>query len=563
MTTWSKDKPDFMGRPSGLIDGLPRDERRALGAPLSPARGLARFIPEGVRRRIVEAMGGGSLLGQWQGGTGDEDFSGYRPLGQRIDGITRDLDAWTYDRQIRMALYLYATNPLAAWLIDNLVDVTLGQRVGFTFAIDAEKANLGALGGDNRAQGVVDSAQQHLATFWTHPAHSLDTRAREYATTHLVTGALLLPVTFAELAGKPIDGLPMLDLIDAQQIAKVESADKSAMVPGKVWYRAPGYEGDSKPIEVIRQRERGGILEGQAFYFPHRKLLNQLMGTSYLLDVVDWLDRHDQFLFNALDRGKLANAFAWLIKMEGFTEAQCIAYAKKLKTEGLLGGPGSVVVTNAKGGLEAVSPNLQSGDVDIMARTFRLHILGSKSRPESWYASGGETNRATAGDQTDVAYKNLQAWQDTFRGWFETMLAFAYDQGRAAQGELRRSWPERSSGAVTIAAVLPNVKERDYVKAGEAVDKIATGLESGISGELISRKTSRSVFLSAAAKLSGTEIDQAKEEALIEGEAEEREKKAAEIANQRMAAALDQVPGRSPGGEPEPDADEAAAGEAA
>ncbi len=525
-TTWDREQPDFMGRASGLIE-RPSDSRpQRAAAALGPARGLARILPEGIRRRFVEAMGGGSLLGQWSGGGNDEDLSGYRPLGQRIDAITRDLDSWMYDRQIRMALYLYATNPMAEWLVDNLVDLTLGQEVNFTFAIDPEKAGLI----EDKADAVMADAGKYLRAFWTHPAHDLRFRAREYAVTQLVTGALLLPATVND-----VDGLPMLDLIDAQQIAKVESADRSAIVPGAVHYRGAGQVGDTKPLEVIRQREREGPLEGEAFYFPLRKLLNQLMGTSYLLSAIDWLDRHDQFLFNALDRGKLANAFAWVVKMEGFNATQCEEHAAKLKKQGAFNGPGGVVVTNEKGDLDAVSPDLQSGDVDVMARVFRTHILGSKSRPESWYASGGDTNRATAGEQTDVAYKSLERWQSHFRGIFETILAFAYDSGIRAQAEVRRQWPARSTGAVTLTVNLPPVRERDFARTGQALESMANGLELGIEGELISRKTSRAVYLTAAGKL-GAEVDPAKEDERIDAEEEERDQVAE--ANAAMKAAI-------------------------
>ena len=47
--------------------------------------------------------------------------------------------------------------------------------------------------------------------------------------------------------------------------------------------------------------------------------------------------------------------------------------------------------------------------------------------PESWGADGGETNRATAGEQTDVGYKALLALQSMAKQIFGTLLAYAYD----------------------------------------------------------------------------------------------------------------------------------------
>lgn len=526
--TWSIDKPDIMGRPSGL--GLQAPEKRPTAT--RPARGLARLIPEGIRRRVIEAMGGGTLLGQT--GAGDEDLVGYRVLSQRIDSITRDLDAWTYDKQIRMALYLYATNPLAKWLIDNLVDVTMGQRIGFTVEVNAAQAKLS----DTEADKLRGEIYEHLSTFWSHPAHSLDTRAREYATTHLLTGALLLPVTFAEVNGKPVDGVPMLDIIDAQQIARVASADRSAMVAGTVFYRGADAGGDAKPLEVIRQRDRKGPLVGQAFYFPLRSLLNQLMGTSYLLDVIDWLDRHDQFMFAALDRAKMGNNYVAHVKMDGLDAVKCEEMAAKLKRTGFGQEPASVVVTNEKGEVNIASPDLKAGDIDVAARVFRTHILGAKSRPESWYSSGGDTNRATAGEQTDVAYKALERWQDHFRGMFETMLFFAYDSGRTAGAEgIRSKWPDRAAGALTISVSMPPIRERDYARIGGAIAAIEGAIHAAVEDGLLSEETGRKLFQNAVSKL-GVDIDPNAEYDRIKAEREERAKQDGERANALARAAL-------------------------
>jgi hypothetical protein len=528
--SWEARHPDFMGRPTGIAPVI--EEARI--ADLAKPKGLARFVPQGLRRRVierglkmVESMGGGTLLGNW--GVSDPDLAGGgRPLSQRIDAITRDLDALTYDRQIRMALYLFSTNLIAGWLVENLIDIVLGQRLGFTVKVDAAKAKLS----DEAAQKLSSQISDHLNVFWKHHAHSLDTRAAEYGTTWLVTGALLLPATVNEA-----DGIPMLDLIDAQQISKVESADRSAIVPGRVWYRPANSAGDPKPIEVIRPMDRDGDLavgpygaDGKAeiaFYFPWRSLLNQLMGTSFLLRAIDWCDRHDQFMFAGLDRAKLTNNFAWWAQLEGRSQQECEAQAAKWKREKTFEEPGGLIVTNEKGSLNAVSPKLDAGDTDQTARTFRNHVLGAYSRPEHWYAEGGHTNRATGTEQSDVSYKALERIQERFRGMFETILHFAYDSGRKAQPNMRKGWPARSTGAVTISVEMPPIRERDYARVGAALGAIAGALQIAEEAELLSHDTSQRVFQLAAAKM-GAEIDPSREKEQIDAEAKEREEEEAQ-----------------------------------
>lgn len=522
----------FLGRPQ-----IAARYREQGGAATPPAPGLVKralrwvaarvlgALDVGSRQRVLEGLAGGTLLGNY--GAGDEDLSGYRPLATRIDSITRDLDATTYDQQIRQALWLYGSNPLAKWLVNKLVDLTIGDAVTFSVELDRDAVNLG----DERAKAIEREIRDHLNLFWRHRAHSLADRAPEYIRTQLITGALVLPVTINQA-----DGVPSLDLIDAQQIAKVESADRSAIVAGRVWYRGQASpSGDARPLEVIREDENGEMV-GEAFYFPLRSLLNSLMGTSYLLPATDWLDRHDQFLFASLDRARGANTFVWSVLMEGASPQECQALAADYRAKGSFTSPGGVVVTNEKGGLQAVSPDLRSGDVDVMARTFRLHILGSYDFPESWFAAGGETNRATASDQTSVALKTLEAWQGRFRRTFETMLAFAYDSGRRAQANgVRRAWPRRAD--VRIKVDLPEMKESDFAQIAQVLNGMEASLEAAIEARLISRETAREKFWSALGKV-GADVSRDDEKARIEAEAEEDEKSGADAANRSLADRL-------------------------
>jgi hypothetical protein len=581
----------LLGRPK--IDSPKRTHNRDITPPL--ARDVKRgfiervlhrvmsVLPADAQKRIVEGIAGGTLLGQW--GAGDDDFNGYRPLSARIDSITRDLDATTYDQVIRQALYTYATNPLGGWMVDKLVELAVGQELKFTVKVDpalfededdkkpareafepgvtpeehaaektAEREKLDER--NDRVRALEMEIQEHLERFWKNAAHNIEARADEYATTWLVTGCLLLPVKL-----NPADGVPMLDLIDAQQIAKVETADKSAIVAGRVHYRPQNDAGNTKALEVIRETVDGfvGLLpklppapekarpavgkDGKiteadapamqeiAFYFPLRALLNSVMGVPYLMRAIDWLDRLDQGLFAGLDKAKMNNAIAWHVKLDNITESDAKAKSDQYKRDGTFTDPGSVLVTNQHGDVKAVTPDIQAAETETLARVYRLHILGGYNYPESWYGAGGETNRATAGDQSDITLKSIVRWQNRIRNIFDTMLAFAYDAGRATQGELRSAWPDRrKGGAVKITVDMPLIQQRDAQELADVLTKIEAAFSAAIEEELISRETARKVFIAAASKL-GVDINEADELKRIEEESEDRDAKAAELQN--------------------------------
>lgn len=557
MNEWSAEHTGFgaaLGRPSAQrpprkrAAAKPTGRKGGVRAWLQSARAvLVERITGGVvpASAVREALAGGTLFGQWGLG-GDDDFRGYRSeVSSGAQPLRRELDWQTYAEVVGRSLYAYAANPLGGWLVDKTVDMCVGDQLTFTVNVKPDK-----LPDTQRSDAQVNALEQdvrtHLDRFWEHRAHNFRMRAREYATTHLVTGNLLMPVTFLDAnpeTGVSMLGVPTLDLIDAQQITRVRSAERSAIVAGEVFYESmqygggPAQGGEAKSLKVIREDERGELV-GDAFFFPHKSLLNSLAGYPWLMRVLDWLDRQDDFMFKTLDRAGLLNSIVWHMSMDGLTPDQCRAESDRLTREGLGTNPNMVVVTNEKGSLEAAHPKFEAGDIDTFARTLRTHILGAFSFPESWYSSGGETNRATSADQTDVTYKSLETMQGRLLQIYLMPLQFAYDMGRKAQGDgLRRGWPARSTGAIEIRVNLPPIRERDYQRSGAALGAVLNAIEQAEQAEFVSHETGQKIVWMAAAKL-GHDIEDDEERAAIEREREEKEEADAERANGRAALAL-------------------------
>lgn len=494
-------------------------------------------LTQRVKTWLVEALGG-TLLGDYTR-VDDTELSGFRRLTDPEGRLRRDLDLVSYGDMVKMGHYLYASNPKARWLIDVRLNLIVGAEVGYSVAVDHRAAGMD----EDEATEIVARVRKALDQFWEHPTHDIKARALEYATSLMVSGNIALPV-----AGiNPVSGVPQLDMLDAAQISDVLSETGNVLVPDVMLVRSPTGGGRERRLSISRPDIEGRLpaeprpgTEGTVLYFRHGRLLNQMRGVSDLMDVADWLDGQDQFLFAALDRAILRNGVVWDLTIEDESDpAKIDAEARKVTTA--MSKPGSTYAHNQRTKLEAKSPALDGADTSEMARLYRVHILGSKGIPESWYSDGGQANKGTSTDQTDVAYKALLAYQTELRRMFRMLLHFGYDQIQARQGGAGgQNLPPRSVGWLTLEPELPAVSERDMVRQGSAFSQITAALGSAVDGDLLSTETAQRVVIDLVSKL-GTPVTVDEERARIAAEREARDQKAADISNQMARSRVGQA----------------------
>ncbi len=504
---------------------------------------------ETLPKKSIVAMEGlsGVALGDY-GTSGDPELSGYTRLTGfgKAGKVLRDLTPWSQEQMLKISHFLYTQNPGAMPLIDRPVDLAIGAELGFTVEFDAGKLKIP----EKKARDLAADAKDVLDRFWDHPAHSLRWRAAEYITTFKVSGELCLPL----VTSNEVDGVPQLDYLDSMLISDVLPLEQSSMVPGIVMVRPKGGVGTATAKTIVRYNTETERLEGECFYWRNSRILNAMRGRSDLLNVADYLDSLDQLLFSQIDRAILLNNVVWQLKLEGANEPQITEAVKKLRAE--LGKPGGVFGHNEKGELNAVSPQLGSYETAALGRLIGNHIRSARGMPESWGADGGETNRATAGEQTDVGYKALVALQSMAKNIFGTLLAYAYDN--LAELQEGAGFPKRSTGAVILSVDLPPVRERDMGRSAQALTAVEAGLEGAVNTELLSRKTSRKVLVSVVEKVTDLAIDADDEAAEIEAEVAEREtadaKRAEMMARKGLASALDRggAPDEGGGNPPTP-----------
>lgn len=493
-------------------------------------------------RRAVEAFYGDGL----------SDDPDYEPGFRRLTGkkTKRDLDPLAQDQMLRVCRYLYDAQPLAAWLVDMPVDLILGDELGYSVELDAERLEIS---GDDKT-ALENDIKRVLDRFWQHPNFNIRLRADELFTAYRLDGELCLAIA----AENEIDGVPGLDYIDATLIKSVDPIEGSSLAAGVVQLRDTSSGQPGPRLAVVRLNPTAQRLEGQVFYWGNSNLPNAMRGRSELLRVADWIDSLDQFLFARADRATLMNHFLYDVSLKGASTAQVKARGAEIRKNPPP--PASHNVHNDSETWTAITPDLKSEDATAEVKTQLNYILGSKSIPSSWYADGGDATRTTAGEQNVIALQALKRTRKRALMIFGTLLDYAYDRLQAKQGG---KFPNRLEGGVRLVPDLPPIDEKDVARLGGVVQNIEAALDSAVMNERISARTARKVF-GHVVNLLGVPVDPDDEKRQIDAEEGDREAKRVDAANQALRTALQAVPRPderepNPADPPDPKADDAAA----
>jgi hypothetical protein len=264
-----------------------------------------------------------------------------------------------------------------------------------------------------------------------------------------------------------------------------------------------------------------------------------MRGFSVLLAPADWIDGLDTFMWNSLDRAKLLNCLVYEITMTGANDSM-IAKKQAEIAKAPLYNPNTHYIHNEKESLKTITADLKASDATLLFRAAKNFILGAKSLPESWFGEGGETNRATLGEQADPTYRTLEAYQKDARLIFGTVLNYAYDQAAARQGDIPPRVDARGRIVVWLTPTLPPISPKDPARLSAAVTQLETGLKQAVDDAMISEKTARRVFLGTVSQLSGVEVEPDEERQLIDSEKQDREEKQAKDDAAKAAQAFAQ-----------------------
>ena len=457
---------------------------------------------------IYEALSG-SAMGQAYALNDDIENRGFRPISDRFaPAMRRELSSMSHEQMLKMAHFLFTSNPLAKFLINIPTAIVLGRRVEFCLEFDVDRLGWSK----EKAKAETERANAFLDPWWSHSSHDFAGRALKYARTYLITGELPLMVTSVN----PTTGLFQTDYLDSQMISGVLGFNRLSTVPGTVLIQSENM--GAEPVPHVVSHEGAFAGKDSMIFFRHAERLNSLRGFSYLVDVADWIDSHDQSFFGQVDKAILGNTLVHDLTVNGADETMVKKQVEAFRKAA--GKPGGIFGHNEQVKHAINTPELNQADDAQFQKALRDHVLGSKGIPIHWYGSGEDSNRSSSESQNDIALKIMESLQDELADIFRTILILGYDQLAEHQG-----FPARADGA-NIYPKLPKLSEKDITRMGGVFAQTESALDSAVEGGRLSNATASKVVRSMVEKITGDVIDEDMEQSAIASEKKEREAKA-------------------------------------
>lgn len=412
------------------------------------------------------------------------------PAFRRMGTTKRDLHPLQYDRAMQLSFEMWKRNPLARRIVEIFVDFCMGDE----FAVKAKIKQ-------RTDEGDVDTertdAQEIWDEFYSDPVNNLEDDLTQFVQDLFINGELVNPVTVNET-----NGAVRIGYIDPQNVREVITDPRNVRRVLEVKISPPNSV-ELVPLRVIQVDVDPNSLTfnrrvGQTFFFRINRVVNQTRGHGILVDLLDWLDAFDQFLFDSLEGIRIRNAFFYDVEMQGLSEDELLKKAADVFPPT----NGSVRLHNELVKYNILSPQLASQDVNQAMLTFITFIVGSKGFPLMWFGHGGETNKSTAFEMAKPTLRMLKRSQKYVRRVIKEMFYFVVDQAIIAN-RLRLADDEY----VDCEVSLVDLERQDTTDVITGFREIVTAMTYAVEKGWISDETAKKLVDSWMKRL-GIEVDE-------------------------------------------------------
>lgn len=428
-----------------------------------------------------------------------DDLTGWTRLSSDAG---RDLNPVQRQRMVKMSAWLWQANLIANRLIELPVAYLLAEGV--------------------KLVNEEDQYQKVLDRFWRDPINNMDMKLEKKVRELALFGEQFYPAFVNELSGHV-----RLGYLDPNQVADVVFDPDNPEQPIGVVTKRQGTQQSYRkyrviingPEDVFTQRTqaiRQGFTDGDIFYFNINAFCNQGRGHGDLTAQADFLDLYDEFLFGEGERAQALRAFVWDVTLTGADQTEVNRRAKEIKPPA----PNSVNVHNDRETWEAQSPQLNSGDTEVIGKLFRNHILSGATMPPHWFADAGDVNRANGESMGEPTLKMLTLRQRHIKFMLHSIATYVIRQYELANGG---SEPEATSFAYYTEVNFPEITAKDTTKYASALQQVSSALILMIDNALISEETALQVISSICGQL-GVNFDATDELAKARDARDERKK---------------------------------------
>jgi len=425
-------------------------------------------------------------------GDDDPNASDYR----RLSASERDMNPLAYDRAMKLSFATWQRNPIASRMVQIPLDFIFGDEFNVQVVLKERTS-------DGVKTVETTEPQDIWDRFYEHPANNLDEGLPQFFQDLLINGELPLPVTVNTQA----DHAVYLGYFDPINIIKVQPNARNIRQIDSVTFRVPNTT-DEETIQVVNYDMRPtlgaagknpafGRLNGDLLYYRLKHVTNQTRGNGLLVDVVDWLDSLDQFLFGSLEGLRIRNAFIWHLVIDGADEAELKEHRKNTKAPR----PGSLKITNDKAHWNAITPELGSMDIESALKTFQRFIVGNKGYPYTWFGSGEDANRSSGQEMGIPTMRMMKRLQRKAKGIIRHMARYVTDQ--AAIGGMTTIGPDQF---VDVNVSMFDFERKGVDSVGAAFTSLVTSLVLAKQNNWITDETGKRVVDNLLGNL-GVEVD--------------------------------------------------------
>jgi len=178
--------------------------------------------------------------------------------------------------------------------------------------------------------------------------------------------------------------------------------------------------------------QRRQKVHGLAFAWFENRPDGAHRGRPDLLEVVDYIDIHDQLLWTDLEISRLLRMFIIDVSVEGLQSGA--DGNKKLEELGLTTAPKGpkVLCHNEKVVVQLLQGSIAKTASEKLEQIVALNIYGAKGYPEHFRGSGADTNLSTAQAQELIPMKRLRRKQDRLVARFHRLIEVSLELRRRA-----------------------------------------------------------------------------------------------------------------------------------
>ncbi len=374
-------------------------------------------------------------------------------------------------------------------ILDKLVDHTLGDGVELTGFEDAEvEAYVRGVLGDRRNrwdEGLEDRWRDTL----NEGEYLLAVETQRRGT----IGEIPVPTGLVRLGRFEVDQIRRLRFARADPDDLVEI--EIEISPGlRQWF--PVARPGVLPAQDVEMRDGEAVATGMMTaicYWSVARLAGR--GTPRLKRIVEKAELVDDVVDANARKADYLNRF-WLTGEYQATgdDERDEEFEESAKTFATEAEPGSFFLASKERAfkLDVFAPDLKILDQKALFDMTLEFVLGSEGFPRMWFASSGETNRASAIEQGSPIHRMLVGLQARLQGLVTDLVSYLVWLGKAS-GRIRAGAPEGFS------VVMASIATRDTQREIGTLQQLQSLLVSSVQSGLLHEAEAQAMFRQAVA----------------------------------------------------------------